>query len=95
MHIPDILSHRGALRTSRNAGRDAVDAAASGEQQRAGRMMPKRTAKSCRSDAPEPASSLREEAQATVSTKHGHRGEHEVSRKTIAQGKLAVPVNLW
>jgi hypothetical protein len=33
-----------------------------------------------------PASSLREEAQATVSTKHGHRGEHEVSRKTIARG---------
>jgi hypothetical protein len=33
-----------------------------------------------------PASSLREEAQATVSNKHGHRGEHEVSRKTIARG---------
>ena len=77
---------RGALRTSRNAGRDAVDAAASGEQQRAGRMMPKRTAKSCGSDAPMPASSLREDAQATVSNKHGHRGEREVSRKTIAQG---------
>ena len=45
-----------------------------------------RTAKSCRSDAPMPASSLREEAQATVSTKHGHREEHEVSRKTIARG---------
>jgi hypothetical protein len=54
---------------------------------RAGRMMLKRTAKSCRSDAPMPASSLREEAQATVSTKHGHREEHEVSRKTIAQGR--------
>ena len=77
---------RGALRTSRNAGRDAVDAAASGEQQRAGRMMPKRTAKSCGSDAPMPASSLREDAQATVSNKHGHRGEREVSRKTIARG---------
>jgi hypothetical protein len=74
------------LRTSRNAGRDAVDAAASGEQQRAGRMMPKRTAKSCRSGAPMPASSLREAAQATVSNKHGHREEHEVSRKTIARG---------
>src|SRR6186997_1032109 len=49
-------------------------------------MMPKRTVKSCRSDAPMPASSLREEAQATVSNKHGHRGEHEVSRKTIARG---------
>jgi hypothetical protein len=77
---------RGALRTSRNAGRDAVDAAASGEQQRAGRMMPKRTAKSCRPGAPMPASSLREAAQATVSNKHGHRGEREVSRKTIARG---------
>src|SRR6266568_5589872 len=32
------------------------------------------------------ASSLREEAQATVSNKPGHRGEHEVSRKTIARG---------
>src|SRR6476660_35978 len=33
-----------------------------------------------------PASSLREEAQATVSNKRGHREEHEVSRKTIARG---------
>src|SRR6478752_1715660 len=33
-----------------------------------------------------PASSLREEAQATVSNKPGHRGDHEVSRKTIARG---------
>src|SRR6476619_4197978 len=49
-------------------------------------MMLKRTAKSCRSDAPMLASSLREEAQATVSNKPGHRGEHEVSRKTIARG---------
>src|SRR5512132_4049128 len=45
-----------------------------------------RTAKSCRSDAPTPASSLREEAQATVSNKRGHRGEREVSRKSIARG---------
>ena len=50
-------------------------------------MMLKRTAKSCGSDAPGLASSLREEAQATVATKPGHRGEHEVSRKTIAQGR--------
>src|SRR6267143_4014069 len=49
-------------------------------------MMPKRTAKSCGSDAPMLASSLREEAQATVSNKPGHRGEREVSRKTIARG---------
>ncbi len=45
-----------------------------------------RTAKSCRSDAPMLVSSLREEAQATVSNKPGHREEHEVSRKTIARG---------
>src|SRR5258706_9310678 len=49
-------------------------------------MMLKRTAKSCRSDAPMLASSLREGAQATVSNKPGHRGEREVSRKTIARG---------
>src|SRR6266853_5107734 len=49
-------------------------------------MMLKRTAKSCGSDAPMPASSLREEARATVSNKPGHRGEREVSRKTIARG---------
>src|SRR6476469_9129573 len=49
-------------------------------------MALRRTAKSCGSDAPGPASSLREDAQATVSNKHGHRGEHEVSRKTIARG---------
>src|SRR6185369_9030106 len=49
-------------------------------------MALQRTAKSCRSDAPMLASSLREDAQATVSNKPGHRGEHEVSRKTIARG---------
>src|SRR5512133_3229316 len=49
-------------------------------------MMLKRTAKSCRSDAPWLASSLREDAPATVSNNPGHRGEREVSRKTIARG---------
>ena len=49
-------------------------------------MALRRTAKSCGSDAPGPASSLREDAQATVSSKPGHRGEREVSRKTIARG---------
>src|ERR1700687_2240594 len=49
-------------------------------------MMLMRTAKSCRSDAPGLASSLREDAQATVTIKPGHRGEREVSRKTIARG---------
>src|SRR6266403_5911615 len=50
-------------------------------------MMLMRTVKSCGSDAPGLASSLREDAQATVTTKPGHRGEREVSRKTIAQGR--------
>jgi hypothetical protein len=36
------------------------------------------------------ASSLREEAQATVSNKPGHRGEHEGNRKTIARGMPGV-----
>src|SRR5213596_1145399 len=49
-------------------------------------MVLTRTAKSCGSDAPMLASSLREEAQMTVSNKPGHRGEREVSRKTIARG---------
>src|SRR6478752_3885817 len=49
-------------------------------------MALQRTAKSCGSDAPMLASSLREEAQATVSNKPGHRGDHEVRRKTIARG---------
>src|SRR5260370_878658 len=48
-------------------------------------MMLMRTAKSCRSDAPMLASSLREGAQATVSNKPGHRGDHELSRQTIAR----------
>src|SRR5207244_5848208 len=45
-----------------------------------------RTAKSCGSDASTPASSLREEAQTTVTNKPDRRGEHEISRKTIARG---------
>src|SRR5260370_21034841 len=49
-------------------------------------MMMMRTDKSCRSDAPWLASSLREDAQMTVSNKPGPGGEREVSRKTIARG---------
>ena len=46
-----------------------------------------RTAKSCGPDAPTLASSLAGSIpQATVANKPGHRGEHEVSRKTIARG---------
>src|SRR6266550_3173228 len=71
----------GRLAIVTNAGRDAVDAAA-----RETNAVCWRTAKSCGSDAPMLASSLREEAQATVSNKPGHRGEHEGNRKTIARG---------
>src|SRR6202012_4381094 len=47
-----------------------------------------RTAKSCGPNAPMLASSLAELfREATVARKPGHRGEHEISRKTIAQGR--------
>ena len=49
-------------------------------------MMLMRTAKSCGSDAPMLASSLANFRGTTVSNKPGHRGEREVSRKTIARG---------
>jgi hypothetical protein len=49
-------------------------------------MMLMRTAKSCRSGAPMLASSLANFRGTTVSNKPGHRGEREVSRKTIARG---------
>ena len=86
--IRAVPTRRGAFRDrhGRWVG-DAVDAAASGTRNAGRRMMLMRTAKSCGSGAPMPASSLREAAQATVSNKHGHRGEREVSRKTIAQGR--------
>ena len=51
-----------------------------------------RTAKSYGPDAPTLASSLRQHPQATVAKKPGHRGECEVSRKTIAQGRPVDPV---
>src|SRR5216110_2145160 len=46
----------------------------------------KRTAKSCGPGAATLASSLRSDLQVTVEKEPAHRGEHEVSRKTIAQG---------
>src|SRR5437764_1221076 len=46
----------------------------------------KRTAKSCGPGAATLASSLRSDLQVTVAKEPAHRGEHEVSRKTIAQG---------
>ena len=33
--------------------------------------------------------------EATVAKEPGHRGEHEVTVKTIAQGRPDVSVNLW
>ena len=81
MHIEDVSSHqRGDRASSRARG------GMRWTRRRLGRTAPVRTAKSCRSDAPRPASSLREEAQATVSSKPGQREEREISRKTIARG---------
>jgi hypothetical protein len=71
----------GRLAIVTDAGRDAVDAGGAKDE---GADL--RTAKSCGSDASTPASSLREEAQATVTKKPDRRGEHEISRKTIARG---------
>ena len=74
---------RGALRDRHGRwARDAVDVSA-----RETNAACWRTAKSCGSDAPMLASSLQKDAQMTVSNKPGHRGEREVSRKTIAQGR--------
>src|SRR5216117_1509191 len=47
---------------------------------------PRRTAKSCGPGAAMLALSLRKFPRATVAKKPAHRGEHEVSRKAIAQG---------
>ena len=70
-----VSGHRGALANVINAGRDAVDAGGAADE---GADL--RTAKSCGPDASTPASSLREAAQATVTNKPDHRGEHEASR---------------
>jgi hypothetical protein len=63
------------LRNVINAEQDAVDAAALVDER-----CFSRTAKSCGPDASTPASSLREEAQATVTNKPDHRGEYEGNR---------------
>ena len=60
------------------------------------RAIQARTAKSCGPGIPTLVSSLRMiEPQATVAKEPGHRGEHEISSKTIARGRpgeLAEPV---
>jgi hypothetical protein len=60
------------LRNVINAGRDAVDAGGASDEGAC-----PRTAKSCGPDVSTLASSLREEAQATVTKKPDHRGERE------------------
>src|SRR6476646_8613120 len=79
--IRTVPSHRGAARDRHGRGAGCGGRGSARDE----RGLP-RTAKSCGSDAPTPASSLREEAQATVSNKRGHREEHEGNRKTIARG---------
>jgi hypothetical protein len=63
------------------AGWDAMDAGGASDE-----SVFLRTAKSCGPDAPTLASSSRQGARATVARKPGRRGEHEISRNTIAQG---------
>jgi hypothetical protein len=45
-----------------------------------------RTAKSCGPDTPTLVSSWWSDPSATVARKPGHRGERDISRKTIARG---------
>jgi len=76
---------RGVAQRQRTRGLDAVDAGDGGDDR-----LNARTAKSCGPGAPMLASSWRRcsrIAPMTVAKKPGHRGEHEASRKTTAQGK--------
>jgi hypothetical protein len=85
-----VLTKRGVSRSSRTLG-----AGCGGRFGDARRATLTRTAKSCGPDAPTLASSLRVRSQATVAKEPGHRGEHEISSKTIARGRpgeLAEPV---
>ena len=66
---------QGRIAIVTDAGWDAVDADGASDE---GADL--RTAKSCGPDASTLASSLREEAQATVTNKPDHRGEHEGNR---------------
>jgi hypothetical protein len=83
-----VPPHRGAARDrhERGAGCDGRGGAAR-------RAAPMRTAKSCGPDAPTLASSRRRcfrISLATVARKPGHRGERDISRKTIARGMPGV-----
>jgi hypothetical protein len=79
-----VPSERGVAHRHERWVRDAMDALAAQDERRL-----RRTAKSCGPDAPTLASSFAGSfpAQATVAKKPGHRGEHEVTVKTVAQGR--------
>jgi hypothetical protein len=83
---------RGAYASSRTWSGNAVDAMAPTDERHF-----LRTAKSCGPGAPRQALSFaRNDARATVAIKLVHRGEHEVSRKTIAQGRPeCIRLYLW
>jgi len=75
LYPPPSRPTEGRLAIVTNAGRDAVDAGGAKDE-----SADLRTAKSCGPDASTPASSLRDEAQTTVTRKPDHRGEHEGNR---------------
>jgi hypothetical protein len=79
--LPSRLDKRG-VRVVTNAGRDAVDALAALDERRL-----KRTAKSCGPGAPTLALRSWSDPRTTGAKEPGPRGEHEISRKTIAQGR--------
>jgi hypothetical protein len=83
----------GALAIVTNVGRDAVDVLVPEDERRK-----KRTAKSCGLGASTLASTRQECFRilpGMVTRKPDHQREHEANRKTIAQGRPDVPVNLW
>src|ERR1700687_5483388 len=75
IYPPPSRPTEGRLAIVTDAGRDAVDAGGAKDE---GAGL--RTAKSCGPDASTPASSLRDEAQTTVTNKPDRRGEHEGNR---------------
>jgi hypothetical protein len=88
-----IMALVASSRPARGAFRDRHDALGWGCDGRFGvrrflrrTKTSRRTAKSCGPGAAMLASSLRSYPQVTVANKPAHRGEHEVSRKAIAQG---------
>jgi hypothetical protein len=82
IHNPAILSHLRGVSIVMNAGRDAMDADVLLDEQRV-----TRTAKSCGPDASTLAFKLAGSIPPmTVTTKPDHRGDHVISRNTIARG---------